>query len=56
VRSFTHTDNSSYFFHHTAYFFYQALEEVLWRQFGEWGELENINVIHRLSICFVRYR
>ena len=30
--------------------------QVLWRQFGEWGELENINVIHRLSICFVRYR
>jgi hypothetical protein len=34
----------------------KKLEETLWKQFGEWGEVENINVIHRLSICFVRYR
>lgn len=34
----------------------EELERVLWEQFGEWGEVENINVIHRLSICFVRYR
>ncbi|KAG2521916.1 hypothetical protein BBO99_00006261 [Phytophthora kernoviae] len=31
-------------------------EQALWKQFGEWGEVENINVIHRKSICFVRYR
>jgi hypothetical protein len=34
----------------------KALEEALWRHFGEWGELENVNVIHRLSIAFPRYR
>jgi len=34
----------------------RALESALWAQFGEWGEVENINVIHRLSIAFVRYR
>ena len=32
------------------------LEEALWRHFGEWGELESLNVIHRLSIAFPRYR
>ncbi|GMF33667.1 unnamed protein product [Phytophthora fragariaefolia] len=31
-------------------------EDALWKQFGEWGEVENINVIHRKSICFVRFR
>lgn len=34
----------------------KATEAALWKQFGEWGEVENINVIYRLSICFVRYR
>ena len=34
----------------------KELEEALWRHFGEWGELENLNVIHRLSIAFPRYR
>lgn len=34
----------------------KALEDALWRHFGEWGELESINVIHRLSIAFPRYR
>jgi hypothetical protein len=34
----------------------KATEAALWKQFGEWGEVENINVIHRLSICFVRFR
>lgn len=33
-----------------------ALEETLWRHFGEWGELENVNLVSRLSIAFVRYR
>ncbi|KAJ1458573.1 hypothetical protein M885DRAFT_614423 [Pelagophyceae sp. CCMP2097] len=33
-----------------------ALEEALWRNFGEFGEVENINLISRLSICFARYR
>jgi len=33
-----------------------ALEEALWRHFGEWGELENVNLVSRLSIAFVRYR
>ncbi|CAH0485305.1 unnamed protein product [Peronospora farinosa] len=34
----------------------QLQEKALAKQFGEWGEVENINVIHRKSICFVRYR
>jgi hypothetical protein len=34
----------------------QTLEDTLWRHFGEWGELESCNVIHRLSIAFPRYR
>eukprot|EP01031_Cornospumella_fuschlensis_P041013 gene41013-50030_t len=32
------------------------LEDTLWREFGEWGEIESLNVIHRLSIAFPRYR
>lgn len=34
----------------------KALEDALWRHFGEWGELESVNVIHRLSIAFPRFR
>ena len=34
----------------------KALEDTLWKHFSEWGELENVNVIHRLSIAFPRYR
>lgn len=34
----------------------EALELAMWRHFGEWGELENVNVIHRLSVAFPRYR
>jgi hypothetical protein len=34
----------------------QALEDAIWRHFGEFGELECVNVIHRLSIAFPRYR
>lgn len=34
----------------------KAMEKSLWKHFGEFGELENINLISRLSICFVRYR
>jgi hypothetical protein len=34
----------------------KALEDALWRHFGLWGELESLNVIHRLSIAFPRYR
>ena len=34
----------------------RALEECLWRHFGDFGEIENINLIARLSIAFVRYR
>ncbi|RLN91819.1 hypothetical protein BBJ28_00005514 [Nothophytophthora sp. Chile5] len=34
----------------------KAQQDALWKQFGEWGEVENINVIHRKAICFVRYR
>lgn len=34
----------------------QTMEEALWKNFGEWGEVEHINVIYRLSIAFVRYR
>jgi hypothetical protein len=31
-------------------------EDAIWKHFGEWGEVENVNVIQRLSIAFVRYR
>jgi hypothetical protein len=34
----------------------QAHEAALWKHFGVWGELENVNVILRLSIAFDRYR
>lgn len=34
----------------------QALEDACWRHFGEWGELESCNVVHRLSIAFPRFR
>ena len=34
----------------------KTLEEAMWKHFSEWGEVENINVIHRLSIAFPRYR
>lgn len=34
----------------------KQFEETVWKHFGEWGEVESVNVIHRLSICFVRYR
>lgn len=32
------------------------LREVVFRHFSEFGELENVNVVWRLSIAFVRYR
>lgn len=31
-------------------------DQQVMKHFGEWGEVENVNVIHRLSICFVRFR
>ena len=34
----------------------KLLEDALWRHFGEWGELESLNYIQRLSIAFPRYR
>ena len=34
----------------------KVLEAALWKHFGEWGEVENVNLIARLSIAFVRYR
>ena len=34
----------------------KELEEAVWKHFAEWGELESVNVIHRLSIAFARYR
>lgn len=34
----------------------KEMEAILWRHFGEWGEIENVNVIPRLSISFVRFR
>ena len=33
-----------------------ALKKVVERHFGEFGEVEHVNVIWRLSIAFVRYR
>lgn len=34
----------------------KQLEATVATHFDEWGEVESVNVIHRLSICFVRYR
>uniref|UniRef100_K3X6J4 Pre-mRNA-splicing factor cwc2 n=1 Tax=Globisporangium ultimum (strain ATCC 200006 / CBS 805.95 / DAOM BR144) TaxID=431595 RepID=K3X6J4_GLOUD len=34
----------------------KQFEATVWKHFQEWGEVESVNVIHRLSICFVRYR
>jgi hypothetical protein len=34
----------------------RTLEESLYSHFSEWGELENLNFIHKLSIAFPRYR
>jgi hypothetical protein len=34
----------------------EDLEDAVWRHFGEWGELENVNVVHHLSVAFPRYR
>ncbi|KAJ0402192.1 hypothetical protein P43SY_008056 [Pythium insidiosum] len=34
----------------------KQVEAAVWKHFEEWGEVESVNVIHRLSICFVRYR
>lgn len=33
-----------------------ATVEMLYRHFGEWGEIENINFIERKNIAFIRYR
>ncbi|XP_068696039.1 pre-mRNA-splicing factor cwc2-like [Montipora foliosa] len=32
------------------------LEKLLWTEFGEWGEIEDLRVIPRRSIAFVRYK
>lgn len=32
------------------------LQEVLHEHFSEWGEVENVNIVYRLSTAFVRYR
>ena len=34
----------------------KALEDAVWKHFSEWGEVENVNVVHRLSIAFPRFR
>ena len=34
----------------------KALEDAVWKHFSEWGELENVNVVHRISCAFPRYR
>lgn len=34
----------------------KTLDECVKRHFSEWGEVENVNVVWRLSIAFVRYR
>ncbi|KAF0737510.1 hypothetical protein Ae201684P_006130 [Aphanomyces euteiches] len=31
-------------------------EDVIMAAFSEWGEVENVNIVHRLSVAFVRYR
>ncbi|EDO36726.1 predicted protein [Nematostella vectensis] len=32
------------------------LEEWLWEEFGEWGEIEDIRIIPKKNIAFVRYK
>ena len=34
----------------------QQIEESVWKHFGEWGEVENVNFVQRLAVAFVRYR
>lgn len=34
----------------------QLIEAAAWKHFGEWGEIENVNLVQRLSVIFVRYR
>lgn len=34
----------------------EEVEAALWKHFGEWGEVEHINFVPRLSIAFVRFR
>jgi hypothetical protein len=35
---------------------HDALRECVERHFSEWGEIESVNVVWRLSVAFVRYR
>ncbi len=34
----------------------KSLEKVVEKHYGEWGEIERVNIIWRLSVAFVRYR
>lgn len=34
----------------------QQIEESVWKHFGEWGEVENVNLVQRLAVAFVRFR
>ena len=34
----------------------QDLPKIVEKHFEEWGEVEQVNVIYRLSVAFVRYR
>jgi len=51
-----------YFIHPTFHLFIffldqydgKELEDALWKHFGEWGEIESVNVVLRLSIAFIR--
>ncbi|KAL9974116.1 hypothetical protein ACROYT_G011117 [Oculina patagonica] len=33
-----------------------TLEKVLWTEFGEWGQIEDIRIIPKRNIAFVRYK
>ncbi|XP_028417917.1 pre-mRNA-splicing factor cwf2-like [Dendronephthya gigantea] len=35
---------------------HRELESLLWKEFGEWGEIEDIRVITKRQIAFVRYK
>ncbi len=34
----------------------KEVEDALWKHFAEWGEVEHINFVPRISAAFVRYR
>ena len=56
VGSFTHPSRTLYVggIVKAAYKDQREVEEVVWTQFGEWGEVEHVNFVPRISAAFVR--